>query len=82
MNSVRTPRVGDMMIVSPHVTDRKFVCIVSKVEQNIWGHSEKVFVTWQTAPPPAYLSSYGYSGMNIVNSRDQFRIFRGGKEIK
>ena len=82
MNSIRTPQLGDMMIVSPHVTDRKYVCVVSKVEQNAFGHSDTVFVTWQGDTPPGYLPSYGYSGKNIVHSRNQFRIFRGAKEIK
>ena len=82
----RQPRVGDMLIVRSMaplvITDgTDYVCLVTSIKPNVWGHSEKVFVTWQGPVVPGYIPDCGFSGMNITNNRHKFRVFRDGQEL-
>ena len=79
----RRPQIGDMLIVWPNYFNRvkHFVGLVSKIELDSRGYQNKVFVSWQSDPAPNYNGSHGYSGMNICNLRNNFQVFRNGKEI-
>ena len=79
----RFPRIGDLILANTHTQrGRIFVGIVNKIQLDKWGHQENVFVSWQGDPAWGYNPRHGYAGLNIHNLRDQFRIFRGGEEIK
>ena len=80
--SDRSPRLGDLLVVRPDVSNRHFVGVVDRIDSDMWGHSEKVFLIWQTEPAIGYDPSFGYSGMNIHNHRRSFRIIRDGAEVK
>lgn len=86
MRNDRRPRIGDYLLVShkgfaPELPPPARGIVV-EIETNSLGHQEKVFVTWQTKPPAGYNSKYGFAGANIYNLRNNFRVFRDGKEIK
>ena len=88
--SSRHVKLGDLIVIDAstryiesieHIFD-KYVGLVSKIQEDKWGHQRSVYISWQTKPSPGYNNQHGYCGMNIHNMRDVFRIYRNGREIK
>ncbi len=79
----RYPRVGDILVVNvPTHHNRNFVGVINKINLDKWGFQGNIFVSWQTDPAWGYNPEHGYAGLNLLNLRSQFKIFRNGQEIK
>ena len=89
MRQSRSPKLGDMLVVTPDDRirrrpgpgDRVYVGVVYKIVLDKWGHKNNVFVLWQGDIAPNYNRAHGYCGMNIHNLRSEFRVVRSGVDI-
>jgi len=88
MRGCRMPLVGDMLVVTPCPDrysnvepNKEYVGVIYEIHRDKYGHQHKVMVEWADKVPANYNISYGYSGVNIHNLRQEFRVFRGGKEV-
>ena len=71
----RTLRVGDIVIYN-HRSFDPHIGVINKIECDRYGHQHNVFVHWQGKQPRNYNADVGYSGMNILNLRHEYRVIR------
>ena len=79
----RKPRVGDLIVEKCPNSLKEHIGIVYEIQLDSYHHQRHVLIHWQrNRQPRNYHEKYGYSGVNIHNLRDRYRIVREGKEIR
>lgn len=76
------PRVGDMIVETCAVHNTQHAGIVYDIVYDKYGHQQNVLIEWPiNHRPHNYSTEHGYSGVNIHNIRDRFKVVRDGVDI-
>ena len=82
MRSSRMPQIADMIIETCPDTGSRYVGLVREINLDDWGHQKNVFIAWAEKSPRHYNEEHGYSGVNIHNVRDRYKVIRNGRVIR
>ena len=72
MNKSRWPEIGDLLIETS--AGEEHMGLIYKRVRDKW--SGNIFVKWIGKPPYDYYDNYGYSGTNIHNQIDKFKLVK------